>query len=247
MVISVSGRTDIGRMRELNEDNFTICGFEDNIPLGFCILSDGMGGHNAGEVASREIVNHISRDLNSLIDEKDEEKIVFNLTSSIDFANNLVYNMSTLNPQHRGMGATCVIAYVRDDKVWFANVGDSRAYLIADDTIEKITSDHSVVEELVKKGTITPQEARFHPDKNIITRAVGTDKYVASDIYQLDVEKNDTILLCSDGLYEMIDDEEILEIISSEDNLDNITQRLIDSANEKGGRDNITVVLLRFA
>jgi len=247
MVINVSGKTDIGRLRELNEDNFTIFGFEENKPLGFCILSDGMGGHNAGEVASTEIVNHISQDLSRLLDETDEEKIVFNLTSSIDFANNLVYNMSTLNPQHRGMGATCVIAYVKDEKVWFANVGDSRAYLIADGTIEKITSDHSVVEELVKKGTITPEEARFHPDKNIITRAVGTDKLVNSDIYQLDAQENDTVLLCSDGLYEMITDEEILEIISSDDNLDNITQRLIDSANEKGGRDNITVVLIRFA
>lgn len=246
MFVKVCGLTDIGKLRELNEDSFRICGFEDGQPNGVCVLADGMGGHNAGEVASFKAAELITEDLAGRLDEKDGKQVCLDIASAIDFANSEIYKTSLRNPAQAGMGTTVVVAFVNDMLVRIANIGDSRAYVISQKRIRKITTDHSVVEELVKSGSITAEEARNHPDKNIITRAVGTEEYVDADFYEYTPVGGETILLCSDGLYEMLRDKEIKNIINQYDNLNEALSALIDAANENGGVDNITVVALQF-
>ena len=246
MVIEVCGLTNKGRLRELNEDNFIICGFDDGKPKGIAVLADGMGGHNAGEVASAKAAELIALDLVGRLDEPDERKVNQNMASAIDFANSEIYRMSLHNREQAGMGTTLVVSLVKDGKVKIANIGDSRAYVVTEKKIRKITVDHSVVEELVKSGSITPEEARNHPDKNIITRAVGTEEYVDADFYEYSPVGGETILMCSDGLYEMVTDKEIRNIVNKYEDLKEAVKALIDAANGNGGVDNITVVALRF-
>lgn len=240
------GLTNIGQMRELNEDAFRICGFENGKPLGVCVLADGMGGHNAGEIASQTAVQIISDGLASDFDEEDKDALAQSMAATLDMANSEIYNMSLHNREQAGMGTTTVLAFVKEDFVRIANIGDSRAYLITDKKIRKITTDHSVVEELVKSGSITREEARNHPDKNIITRAVGTEKFVDADFYDYKASPEDVILLCSDGLYEMLDEIEIKRIVNNSESLCDAVNKLVDAANKNGGYDNITVVALRF-
>ncbi len=246
MFVEVYGKTDIGKLRELNEDSFAICGFKDGIPSGVCVLADGMGGHNAGEIASSMAANLICDDLADSLLEEDSEKIAKKMAAAIDFANSEIYNMSIKNSAQAGMGTTTVVVFVKKDLVRIANVGDSRAYLVSDAIIRKITVDHSVVEELVKSGSITKAEARNHPDKNIITRAVGPEKYVDADFYDYIPCGGETILLCSDGLTEMLSEKQIKEILNNSENLKNAVDTLIDEANKRGGVDNITVIALQF-
>lgn len=246
MFVKVCGLTDKGKRRELNEDSFKICGFEDGKPLGVCVLADGMGGHNAGEVASGAAVDIITNELKTCLDEDDDKKITLNIAGAIDFANAHIYERALKNREQAGMGTTTVIAYVRDSQLRIANIGDSCAYVISDKEICKITIDHSVVEELVRRGTITREEARCHPDKNIITRAVGTEEYVDADFFDYRVSPGETVILCSDGLWEMVTDEEIKDIVSKSENTDEAVKALIDEANKNGGVDNITVVALHF-
>ena len=246
MIVEVCGLTDIGKRRELNEDSYKICGFENNEPLGFCILADGMGGHNAGEVASQNTVEIIAEELEVSLKESDDDKINFNIAAAIDFANSQVYGMSIGNPEQAGMGTTTVIAYVRENNVRIANIGDSRAYAISENEICKITIDHSVVEQLIQKGTISREEARVHPDKNIITRALGTEEFVDADFYDYKPMLGEVILLCSDGLTEMLYEDEIKDIVNKSENLKSAVEKLVATANDNGGVDNITVVAIKF-
>lgn len=246
MIVEVCGLTDIGKIRELNEDSYKIYGFDNNKPLGFCVLADGMGGHNAGEVASKTAVDVIADELMEKLDETDGEKINLNIATAIDFANSRVYGMSIGNPEQAGMGTTLVVAYVSDDVVRIANIGDSRAYVVTPKKIQKLTVDHSVVEQLVQSGTITPREARKHPDKNIITRALGTEEFVDADFYEYKPRDGEVILLCSDGLSEMLFDKDIKETVNKNESIESIVEELVAAANNKGGTDNITVVAIRF-
>lgn len=246
MFVKVYGLTDIGKRRELNEDSFKICGFEDGKPQGVCVLADGMGGHNAGEIASGAAVDIISNELKECLDEEDDKKITLNIAGAIDFANAHIYERSLKNKEQAGMGTTVVVAYVKDSQLRVANIGDSCAYVISDSEICKITVDHSVVEEMVQRGTITREEARRHPDKNIITRAVGTEEYVDADFFDYKVSPGDTVILCSDGLTETVRDEDILDIVKKSENTDEAVKTLVDEANKNGGVDNITVVALHF-
>ncbi len=244
-MIETYGLSDIGCVRELNEDCFCIHGFELD-EKGFCILADGMGGHNAGEVASQSAVKFIADKLRAVLSDGDEEGIPAVLTDAIDKANQKVYKMSTESTAHRGMGTTVVAAYISEGTAYIANVGDSRAYAVSKDGISQITTDHSIVEELVKSGTITHEEARVHPRRNIITRAVGTEEDIRTDVFEYEYSKGDVMLLCSDGLSSMLDDSEIENIINSEDNSEKTVCSLVDAAKERGGLDNITVVCIRF-
>jgi len=246
MIVEVFGMTDIGMRRELNEDSFRVCGFEDGKPLGFCVLADGMGGHNAGEVASQNTVNSIADELLEKLGEPDDEQVNLDIAAAIDFANAKVYGMSMDNPEQAGMGTTTVIAYIKDGKVKIANIGDSRAYVISEKKIYKITTDHSVVEQLIQSGTISPEEARRHPDKNIITRALGTEEFVDADFYEYIPQTKDVILLCSDGLTEMLYEHEIKDIVNKSDSMKNAVSDMVAKANERGGVDNITVVAVQF-
>jgi len=243
MVIKVSGASDIGKRRVLNEDCFGVCGFEDGIG-GVCVLADGMGGHNAGEVASSMAVDSILEKLADTYASADETDVVSNMEEAIDYANSNVYEMSLKNREQAGMGTTLVVAYVVGNHIKIANIGDSRAYLISNDEISRITVDHSVVEELVQRGSITREEARNHPDKNIITRALGTDSFVEADFYDCIIEEGESVVLCSDGLTEMVYEEKIKEILEENKNLDDAVQVLVDEANKNGGVDNITVVVI---
>lgn len=244
-MVEVFGLSDVGCIRELNEDCYCICGFGDNSERGFCILADGMGGHNAGEVASQNAVKLIAEEMNRLL-ESGEKEIPGQLSRAVSAANTGVYTMASENPIHRGMGTTVVTAFIDDGTAYVANVGDSRAYAVRDDEIVQITTDHSVVSELVMRGTITKEEARLHPQKNIITRAVGTNKSVRTDIFEYNYSPGDVMIICSDGLSTMLDDNRILEIIKSKKTSEDTVNSLIAAAKDEGGLDNITVICIRF-
>lgn len=246
MVVKVCGMTDIGKRRELNEDSFEIRGFENGAALGVCVLADGMGGHNAGEVASGMAAKAVADELCESFGEDNSTRIIKNMAAAIDYANAKVYEKSLSGREHAGMGTTLVAAYVNEKDIRIANIGDSRAYVANKESICKITVDHSVVEEMVQRGAITREEARIHPDKNIITRALGTENYVDADFYTYSASDKETVILCSDGLTETVSEEEIREIAVNYEDVNEATKKLIEKANENGGSDNITVVMIRF-
>lgn len=244
MKFSVYGITDVGKRRAINEDNFVIYGF-NNSNVGFLLLADGMGGHNAGEVASLTAVETVKHELEKTVEETQHDRIVYNLLSSIDYANKKVFELAIHDITKAGMGSTFVAAYVVENKLYLANIGDSRAYLVTENDVVKMTVDHSVVQELVDGGSITPEEAAVHPDKNIITRALGTEQFVDADLFEYSLKSGDYILLCSDGLYEMINDSLFYEILKKHENLEDAAKEMVEIANENGGRDNITVIILK--
>ncbi|MCL2838211.1 MAG: Stp1/IreP family PP2C-type Ser/Thr phosphatase, partial [Oscillospiraceae bacterium] len=210
-------------------------------------VADGMGGHKAGEVASVETIKLISNELQPYIG-KDltAQNIEILMVSAIKNANSLIRKMAAEVPARSGMGTTIVIAYVTEDTAYIANVGDSRAYIV-NDTITQLTRDHSLVEDLIEDGTITRDAAKTHPRKHVITRAIGTDDNILADIFEYKYQAGrDTLLLCSDGLTEMLDDNEIFEIVSGSDDVKIAVENLVNKANELGGVDNITVVGLKF-
>ncbi len=244
-MIETFGLSDVGCVRELNEDSFCIYGFDEGKNKGFCILADGMGGHNAGEVASQNTVKFIAEDMQELMENGDTE-IPKKLDAAISKANANIYKMSTENIIHRGMGTTAVVLFASDDICYIANVGDSRAYAIRGKEIMQITTDHSMVAELLRSGSITKEEARVHPQKNIITRAVGTDAKVKTDIFEYNYSVGDTVIMCSDGLCSLVTDEDIYKVVKDEKEPEKVVRKLVDAAKEKGGIDNITVICMRF-
>ncbi len=237
------GLSDVGCVRELNEDSFCIHGFKENDGNGFCVLADGMGGHNAGEVASQNAVKLIAEDLQRL---SAEDEIPKKINEAIVSANQRIYKMSCENSIHSGMGTTVVATYITERNAYIANVGDSRAYAIRGDEIVQITTDHSVVSELLMSGMITYEEARNHPQRNIITRAVGTEEDVKVDVFEYNFSAGDILLMCSDGLSTMLEDNEILRIVTAEETAENTVNKLIEAAKDKGGIDNITAICIRF-
>ncbi len=243
MVLDVYGASDQGRVRKLNEDSFCIHGLQEGETTGFCVVSDGMGGHNAGEVASQKTVQFVAEELMKMPEDTGVPKL---LNRAVAEANRQIYQLAMENQSQRGMGATLVAAVICQEQIYLANVGDSRAYAFRGDQLLQITRDHSVVEELVANGTITREEARMHPQRNIITRAIGSDSETEADIFEYDYYPGDVLLLCSDGLSSMLTDEEIREIIAKYTDAKTIVDALIAAANRQGGRDNITVVCIRF-
>lgn len=245
MKLEVFGTTNVGNVRELNEDSYAIRGFEHDEPPGICILADGMGGHNAGEVASQHAIAFVDEVLNDSY-AKAENEIPGLLTEAAECANKKIYEISLHTPEQHGMGTTLVISYVADSAAYIANVGDSRAYAVRGETICRITVDHSVVEELVATGAITREEAFHHPQKNIITRAVGTEPTIKADVYEYSYLPGDVMLMCSDGLTEMVTEQEILQIVNDGSGAQEISENLIHAALNAGGHDNVTVIVLRF-
>lgn len=245
MELDIYGASDIGCVRELNEDSFCIYGFEQAKPNGFCILSDGMGGCNAGEVASQKTVQFMADELIDAMS-GDIKSMPKSINQAVCTTNEKVYKMAVENQSQFGMGATMVVAVIMEDEAYIANVGDSRAYAYRNHNLLQITKDHSVVEEMVANGSLTREEARNHPQRNIITRAMGTDAVTEPDIFEYDFFPGDCLLLCSDGLSGLVEDSEIQEMIEKEfDSKETVTQ-LIELAKERGGNDNITVICIRF-
>lgn len=205
------------------------------------IVADGMGGHKAGDYASRCCVESMIRSVTSEV----LKSPVSILEHAIQNANAYVLEQSKTSKEYEGMGTTVVAATIVDNILHVGNIGDSRLYLIRD-KIEQITEDHSLVETMVRTGELMPEDARFHPNKNIITRALGTNKEVKADFFEVKLEKADTILLCSDGLSNMVEDEEIERIVKQMDNIKETSETLVDLANKNGGADNIAIVMVRI-
>lgn len=233
--------TDIGRIRKLNQDYvFASKQAVGNLPNLF-IVADGMGGHNAGDYASRYAVETITEEIRQSI-EQNPGKL---LEKAIQTANHRILQKSEENEALRGMGTTIVAAACLAGRyLEVANVGDSRLYVINNDGIRQITRDHSLVEEMVRMGGINREAARVHPDKNIITRAVGVKSFVEIDFFRVELEKGDTVLLCSDGLTNMLEDEEIHRIVGSWESVEEKAGELVRAANDNGGRDNIAVIII---
>ena len=232
--------TDIGKRRKLNQDYVFVSAYPiGNLPNLF-IVADGMGGHNAGDYASKYTVEMMEEQIR-ISDQGDTVEI---LDHAIKKANSDIRGIARSDESLSGMGTTVVVATIRDGVLQVANVGDSRLYIIGQNEIRQITRDHSLVEEMVRMGGIDRQSARSHPDKNIITRAVGALDNIEADFFEEKLQPGDMVLLCSDGLTNMLEDEEIREIIREQSTLSEKGKRLIDTANENGGKDNISVILV---
>ena len=233
--------TDIGRKRELNEDYIYTSGQPIGALPNLFIVADGMGGHKAGDYASMHTVDRFVEVIRELGEEHGVQDAI---NEAVTAANAYIYQRSRENSNLSGMGTTLVLASCIGNEAIVANIGDSRLYLVNDDAMTQITRDHSLVEEMVTLGGIDREMARNHPDKNIITRAVGVKEKVAADFFEVDLTKGDKLLLCSDGLTNMLRDEEIYQIIQNNKELEQAAKALVDAANENGGRDNIAVVLV---
>ncbi len=227
--------SDTGKKRRRNEDSYVVA------PPLFAV-ADGMGGAQAGEIASRLAAAALEEtDPGSL---SGPEKV----TSLIQEANRRVYERASADPSTSGMGTTMTVALVEGTEVTIGHVGDSRAYLVRDGSLEQLTEDHSLVNELLKSGKLSPQEAETHPQRSVITRAVGTDPDVDVDAFTVSANEGDVFLLCSDGLTDMVRDDDILDTVERfRDDLDRATKSLISAANRGGGEDNITVIAFTIA
>lgn len=240
--MKIYSKTDIGKAREINEDSYFVSGETDEIAL--FILADGMGGYNGGEIASKLAIESAKRYITSNFKKEmlEKEEIQELIRSSMEYANMVVYEKSKEMPELEGMGTTLEIAFIQGNKVYIGHVGDSRIYRVRRNIIRKLTTDHSYVEKLVKDGTITRQEAEHHPKKNMLMKALGCTPYVEPDISVKGFLKGDILLLTSDGLTNMVKDEEIYQYVT--ENIETATDKLVSRANEMGGYDNITIIVV---
>ncbi len=233
------GMKDIGKCREINQDYI----FVSEEPIGnlpnLFLVADGMGGHKAGDLASEYTVAKVQEAVS-----KSMQTIPYQiLKGAFQYANQKLLEKAGESDSYKGMGTTLVAATVKNDAVYVVNVGDSRLYKIGD-KIEQITEDHSLVEEMVRMGEISKEQARNHPDKNIITKAMGVSDTVEPDYFDTDLQKGECLLMCSDGLTNMVSDRQIKEIVELRTDLESCAKELIRAANQNGGRDNIAVVLI---
>lgn len=241
-----SGYTDVGKVREVNQDNFAAVDM-----LGLYIVADGMGGHAAGEKASLsavttgiEVFSAYDFETKKLSGSDVNLGIEEVIRIALKEANNRIIQSSISSIHLQGMGTTEVIAVYSEGRVYIGNVGDSRGYLIKPDKIVQLTKDHSVVQDLKDQGLITEEEAKVHPYRNVITRCLGMQAEIEVDTFNIDLDVGDKVLMCTDGLTNLVSNDEMKEIATSSDDLEAICKKLVDTANERGGHDNITVVLL---
>lgn len=231
--------TDVGKKRKTNQDYvFTADTTIGNLPNLF-VVADGMGGHNAGDFASKYTVEMLIKSVES----NQESNPIRILKEAIEHANRKLVSQAEQHNEMNGMGTTLVAATIVNDCLYVANIGDSRLYVINKD-IRQITKDHSLVEEMIRLGEIAREDARNHPDKNIITRAIGASDEVVIDFFERNIEPSDILLICSDGLTNMIEDKEIKEIITKQNALEEKARELVENANRNGGKDNISVILI---
>ncbi len=248
-LVKTAGLTDVGLKREGNEDSFTV---DDE--LGLYIVADGMGGHAAGEVASRMAVDLIKKSFQEWTSSDAPEDTIFGhfdpslsktgnyVLSSIRFANKVIHEMSVEHKQYHGMGTTVTVLVVLPDLIISANVGDSRIYLVKDGHIEKLSKDHTVVAEQIEMGVMSEEEAETSPLKHILTKNMGSSKNEDPAIFEIDPVANDCFVLCSDGLSDLVSDDEILNMVKDEPDQGTLCRNFVDLALKRGGHDNTTVV-----
>lgn len=234
-------RTDVGMVRDVNQDYVYV----SDTPVGnlpnLLVVADGMGGHKAGDFASRFVVENLKREIiNS--QENGPEAII---RKAIEAVNHKLMTEAKHDISLEGMGTTVVVATVIEHNLYFANVGDSRLYLLNNE-IKQLSKDHSLVQEMVRLGGINQEEAKHHRNKNVITRAIGTEKNVKVDFFEYHVKHGDIILMCTDGLSNMLEDQEIFQIVQSSRDVVEAVEHLIEKANNNGGRDNIGVVVAQI-
>ncbi len=254
MRVRAAARTDVGRHRSNNEDTH----FADE-KLGLFVVADGLGGHSSGEVASRLAVETISQQLAAWMGGGapppamgppvgGASEAATHLANSIRFANRAIHEASSRGPRYHGLATTVVAALVADRGLILAHVGDSRIYRVRDRKLEQVSRDHSLVREQVAMGLLTEDEAAVSPQRHVVTRALGMEHTVQVDVQEQDIAEGDTLLLCSDGLSDMVDEPIIQEtLLQAGDDLDAACDALVELANARGGKDNITAVLVRFS
>lgn len=241
----VSGKTHQGMVRRNNQDTFlTLLHEEQDSAL--LVVCDGMGGAKAGNIASTIAAHTFADKIETLLHATPKLSIRA-IRNAVDCANEAVFQESISNPELEGMGTTLVAALIHGRHAVLINIGDSRAYRIRGDDITQLTLDHSYVQELYRKGKLTAEEARHHPNRNLITRAVGVDEFVEADIFEGELAPTDLLLLCSDGLTCMLEDGEIVSLVNASRSLDEAVEHLIAAACDNGGSDNITAVLFTGA
>lgn len=236
-------KTDIGKARDMNQDYYYISKPEDKISI--FILADGMGGYNGGEIASKlatmATLGYIQSNFENI--PKEREEILKLIKSAMEYANMVVYEKSKEQKELEGMGTTLEVCLIYNNKLYIGHIGDSRIYRLRGEFFRKLTYDHSYVQKLVKDGTITQEEANHHPKKNMLMKALGCTAFVEPDITVKGFVKDDIVLICSDGLTNMVEEPEIYNILKNEGTL--VAEKLVEKANENGGYDNITAIVIR--
>ena len=249
MRVEAAGRTDTGLKRDGNEDAF--CSADD---LGLYIVADGMGGHRAGEVASRIAVDTIRDSYKKWAKEKTPEEEIFGVPdaslssmgnfvrSSIRLANRIIFELASDHKEYEGMGTTIVVLLISPDLVIAANVGDSRLYLVRDGNIERLSKDHTIVSEQIELGIMTEEDAASSPMKHILTRTLGSSHDVDAEVFEIEPSAHDRFVLCTDGITDLIKDEEILSMTKEEESPESLCHQFIDTVLDRGAHDNATVV-----
>ncbi len=238
MILSASARTDVGLRRTANEDCFALAA-----SAGLYLVADGMGGHTAGQIASRLATEGTVQAFRRVAEA--EASLTEKLRYCVAAANREVYDTAQKKPELQGMGTTLVALLAGEGRIALAHVGDSRAYLIRGDRVRRLTDDHSLVAELVRRREITELAARGHPHRHVLTRALGVRRSVEADLAELTPAAGDVVVLCSDGLTGHVQDAELAQAVAASDDLDAVCEGLVDLANARGGEDNITVALVR--
>lgn len=244
MTVEIFSATDVGRARDNNEDSVAL-----DPAVSLAVLADGMGGYNAGEVASQMLTSFITAELGRWLKETSNKATAADVKRAMDIcvdnANRAIFNAANTNPRYAGMGTTLVLAVFRDEGLLLGHVGDSRAYRLRNGQLSQLTRDHSLLQEQLDAGLLTPEEAAFSNNRNLVTRAVGVEDTVMLELHQHEVQPGDLFLLCSDGLSDMLDDDALAQLLLSHPSLSEAAQALIDAANDMGGKDNIAIVLAR--
>jgi protein phosphatase len=244
MTFEFQQAVDTGRARTNNEDAIGL-----DAQAALAVLADGMGGYNAGEVASQMATAFIRDELGRWLRESgtaaSDLEVRRAMDICVDNANRAIFNAANANPQYAGMGTTLVVAVFRDARLLVGHVGDSRAYRLRGGRLQQITRDHSLLQEQIDAGLITPEQAAFSTHKNLVTRAVGVEDTVLLETHLHEVHPGDLYLLCSDGLSDMLDDASLAQLLQMHESLAATAQRLVDAANDAGGKDNISLVLAR--
>ena len=233
--------TDTGKIRDHNEDNVIILNNKNEYLLA---VADGMGGHKAGEVASAIVINHLTEEFYGMDSIGDKDSAIEFLRDIVTEMNNKIFEYTKENPDSKGMGTTFVCAIKTKDYLLYGNIGDSSGYVIKNKKMHKVTKDHTLVNLLVSTGKLTEEEAKFHPRKNVLMRAMGANNPIEIDIFDVENEGTD-VLLCSDGLTNMITDEQIEKVLAEGKSAEEVVDKLVRKANARGGKDNISVAYLK--